>query len=238
VAGETVNALLVIADIGGYTRFMNLHRMSLAHAQENTLRLLDAVIDAAPDLELSGLEGDAAFLYATEPTAEELTRSLAGVTQAMHAAFHAEQGKMDSLSVCRCDACHQTGRLNVKVVAHYGEVVVTPRRGGTTLAGVDVILVHRMLKNSVPVEEYVLMTDAVRAFAGPPFSELATPIDEELEGLGSHQLFYVDMAAIAQPLAPPAPATWLDRTTYNAAMTARLVPYMVGLKKSEIPVET
>jgi hypothetical protein len=95
-----------------------------------------------------------------------------------------------------------------------------------------------MLKNSVPVEEYVLMTDAVRAFAGPPFSELATPIDEELEGLGSHQLFYVDMAAIAQPLAPPAPATWLDRTTYNAAMTARLVPYMVGLKKSEIPVET
>ena len=35
---------------------------------------------------------------------------------------------MASLSVCRCDACHQTGRLNVKVVAHYGEVVLTPRR--------------------------------------------------------------------------------------------------------------
>ena len=63
---------LMIADIGGYTRFMNLHRMSLAHAQENTLRLLDAVIDAAPGLELSGLEGDAAFLYVTEPTAEEV----------------------------------------------------------------------------------------------------------------------------------------------------------------------
>ena len=158
--------------------------MSLAHAQENTLRLLDAVIDAAPDLELSGLEGDAAFLYATEPTAEEITRSLAALTTAMHAAFHTEQGKMETLSVCRCDACHQTGRLNVKVVAHYGEVVLTPRRGGTTLAGVDVILVHRMLKNSVPVDEYVLMTEAVRKRAGAPFSELANPIDEELEGLG------------------------------------------------------
>jgi D-serine deaminase-like pyridoxal phosphate-dependent protein len=87
----TVNALLLIADIGGYTRFMNLHRMSLAHAQENTLRLLDAVIDAAPELELSGLEGDAAFLYVTEPTAEEVTRSLAAVASAMYTAFHSEQ---------------------------------------------------------------------------------------------------------------------------------------------------
>ena len=42
MSADTVNALLLIADIGGYTRFMNLHRMSLAHAQENTPRLLDA----------------------------------------------------------------------------------------------------------------------------------------------------------------------------------------------------
>jgi Protein of unknown function (DUF2652) len=236
MSAETVNALLVIADIGGYTRFMNLHRMSLAHAQENTLRLLDAIIDAAPDLELSGLEGDAAFLYATEPTAEELTRSLAGVTTAMHAAFHTEQGKMESLSVCRCDACHQTGKLNVKVVAHYGEVVLTPRRGGTTLAGIDVILVHRMLKNSVPIDEYVLMTEAVRTLAGPPFAELATPIDEELEGLGEEHLYYVDMASVAQPVAPSEPATWLERTAYNATMTARILPYVVGLKRSEVEV--
>ena len=55
MADGTTNALLVIADIGGYTRFMTLHRTSLAHAQENTSRLLDAIIDAAPDLELSGL---------------------------------------------------------------------------------------------------------------------------------------------------------------------------------------
>jgi Protein of unknown function (DUF2652) len=237
VADDTVNALLVIADIGGYTRFMNLHRMSLAHAQENTLRLLDAVIDAAPDLELSGLEGDAAFLYATDPTAQELTRSLSALATAMHAAFHTEQGKMESLSVCRCDACHQTGRLNVKVVAHYGEVVLTPRRGGTTLAGVDVILVHRMLKNSVPISEYVLMTEPVHALAGAPFSELSTPIEEELEGLGTERLYYVDMAAVAEPVAAPEPAGWLERTTYNAAMTARLVPYVVGLKKSELSLD-
>ena len=37
-------ALLVIADIGGYTRFMKLHRVSLAHAQTVIAMLLEAVI--------------------------------------------------------------------------------------------------------------------------------------------------------------------------------------------------
>ena len=59
-------------------------------------------------------------------------------------------------------------------------------------------------------------------------SGLATPIDEELEGLGSQHLFSVDLARTAQAVPPPDPATWLERTTYNAAMTARIVPYMVG----------
>ena len=64
-----MRALLLLADIGGYTRFMKLHRMSLAHAQENTDRLLKAVVDAAPRLRLADLEGDAAFLYVAHDVA-------------------------------------------------------------------------------------------------------------------------------------------------------------------------
>jgi len=234
---ETVNALLVIADIGGYTRFMNLHRTSLAHAQENTQILLDAVIDAAPDLELSGLEGDAAFLYATDPTAEEITRSLAGLAGAMHNAFHDKQVWLESLRVCWCDGCKQTGKLTVKIVAHYGEVVLSSTRGHATLAGVDVIVVHRMLKNSVPVDEYVLMTEAVRERAGPPLPELATPIDEELEGLGTERLYYVDMAELVEPAAGPVrEANLLERTAHHATLTARTLPYLVGLKRSQVEV--
>ena len=40
---QTSRALLVIADVGGYTRFMRLHRISIAHAQENVARLLSQV---------------------------------------------------------------------------------------------------------------------------------------------------------------------------------------------------
>ena len=43
-----MRALLLIADIGGYTSFLKLHRMSLAHAQENTDRLLEALTEQAP----------------------------------------------------------------------------------------------------------------------------------------------------------------------------------------------
>jgi Protein of unknown function (DUF2652) len=234
---ETVNALLVIADIGGYTRFMSLHRTSLAHAQENTSRLLDAIIDAAPGLELSGLEGDAAFLYVTDPSAAEITRSLAGLATAMHRAFHHEQAHMETLRVCWCDGCVQTGKLTVKIVAHYGEVVLSATRGHATLAGVDVIFVHRMLKNSVPLDEYVLMSEAVRERAEPGLPGLTTPIDEELEGLGSERLYYLDMSALAEPAGEPEPVNILQRAAFHAGLTARSLPYYVGLKRSEVEVE-
>jgi hypothetical protein len=237
VATETLKALLVIADIGGYTRFMRLHRMSLAHAQENTLSLLDAVIDAAPDLELCELEGDAAFLYAIDPSAQEIARSLAGLATAMHRAFHSEQARLEALRVCRCDACSQTGSLSVKIVAHYGEVVRTETRGRTTLAGVDVILVHRMLKNSVPLSEYVLMTEALREHCDPGLFERATPLTEDLEGLGTEQLCYVDIAEIAAPPGPAPAASWLERTVHTALLDARTLPYLLGLKQSRVRLQ-
>ena len=236
MSAETVDALLLIADIGGYTRFMNLHRTSLAHAQENTSRLLDAIIDSAPDLELSALEGDAAFLYATQTSAEQIIRSLAGLASAMHLAFHDEQQRLEVLRICWCDGCKQTGKLTVKIVAHFGEAVVSTIRGRSTLAGVDVIVVHRMLKNSVPLSEYVLMTDPVLERVGAPLRELASPIDEELEGLGSQRLSYVDMAELAGPEPPPPSVSLFERAANHASLTARTFPYLVGLKHSAVEV--
>jgi hypothetical protein len=217
---------------------LKLHRTSLAHAQENTSRLLDAIIDSAPDLELSGLEGDAAFLYATHPSADEITRSLAGLASAMHRAFHDEQHRLEVLRICWCDGCKQTGKLTVKVVAHFGEVVLSTIRGRSTLAGVDVILVHRMLKNSVPLSEYVLMTDTVLERVGAPIAELTSSIDEELEGLDSQRLHYVDMAEIAGPETEPPSVSLFEKAANHASLTARTVPYLVGLKHSEVEVES
>jgi hypothetical protein len=82
-------ALLLIADISGYTEYMRTHRMSLAHAEVNTARLLEAVIDAAREFELIEIEGDAAFLSRNADTLDG-GGPVAAVTQAaagMHRAF-------------------------------------------------------------------------------------------------------------------------------------------------------
>jgi hypothetical protein len=228
---ETHRALLVIGDIGGYTRFMRLHRLSLAHAQENTARLLEAMIDAVPRLELVEIEGDAAFLYVPEPEDEEVAASIAAVGAAIYRAFHAEQGRISELTLCPCDACHQVGQLTVKVVAHLGEVVEQKVRDRTTVAGPDVILVHRMLKNSVPIKEYVLVTGPVLERCDPDLRKAATAIEEELEGLGVEELYFVDMAQISAEPPPPPTKSVVRRLSLTGGQVVRAVPYLAGLKR-------
>jgi Protein of unknown function (DUF2652) len=211
---------------------MRLHRLSIAHAQENTGRLLEALIDSVPRLELSGLEGDAAFLYVAEPEDEEVTRSILEVAATMHTAFHAEQHHMVAMSLCGCEACRQVGRLRVKIVAHLGEAETHTLRGHTTLAGVDVILVHRMLKNSVPVPEYVLMTEAVFRRCESELATQAVALEEGFEGLGVQRLHYVDISQIAaeQPESPG--ASWPERLGYTTSLVVRTLPAVVGLKRA------
>src|SRR2546422_6424550 len=103
--------LLLIADIAGYTRFMEFHRTDLAHAQDVVARLLEAMIDATSALDLVEVEGDAAFMYRPLPggTGPELVESALGQSVAMHGAFHALQQKIACLNNCPCQGCAQVG---------------------------------------------------------------------------------------------------------------------------------
>ncbi len=67
--------------------------MSLAHAEVNTGRLLERVIDAVPGLELIEIEGDAAFLYRQVGAGErvDLVAEVERLSLAMHRAFHRER---------------------------------------------------------------------------------------------------------------------------------------------------
>src|SRR6188508_96960 len=86
-------SLLLIADIGGYTDYMLTHRMSLAHAEVNTARLLEKVIDAAPGFDLIEIEGDAAFLCrpADGVDGDRAVHEVLRAAAAMHRAFHLER---------------------------------------------------------------------------------------------------------------------------------------------------
>lgn len=225
--------LLLIADIGGYTRFMNLHRLSLAHAQEVVARLLSAVIAAAEGaFDVAKLEGDAVFLYARVPASREpdVVRFAHSVRE-IRQAFLSELQDMSINRVCTCDGCVQADQLKLKFVSHLGEAAFQKVRNFVELAGVDVILVHRMLKNSVPVGEYVLMTDPVQQRLAPALRELTKQIHEEFEGLGATSTHYIDLNDMALVTLPELkPSRW-HKFKQWLRNNVGAVPYLIGLKK-------
>jgi len=222
--------LLVIADIGGYTRFMKVHRINLAHAQHIVAQLLEAVIDGAgKKLKLAKLEGDAAFFYASGPVDPKET---ARVFVAIRKAFLDRRDEMSVNRLCSCDGCTQAGDLKLKFVAHVGEVAFQKVKRFTELAGVDVILVHRLLKNSVPVSEYVLMSDALHAELAPSLGSEASQLDEDLEGIGPQRTFYVELDALAGPHEVTATPSFLGKFLGWLRMTFKTLPYLIGAKKS------
>src|SRR5215218_10405970 len=142
----TQRALLLMADIGGYTEYMQFHRSILGHAEAATSRMLDKVVDAARDFDLIEIEGDAAFL-SRDAEGLDAPATLSAITQAavgMHRAFHAER-QLVELNMCPCVSCTQTSSLKLKFVAHVGEVATQTIKRRRKLVGMDVIYVHRLL---------------------------------------------------------------------------------------------
>jgi Protein of unknown function (DUF2652) len=227
------STLLLIADIAGYTRFMKFHYMSLVHAQEIIAKLLEAVIDAAaPALRLAKLEGDAAFFYLPGAADGKFDPALvAARTAAIYRAFHARAADLKMNTLCPCDGCQQAGELKIKLVGHVGAVAVQKVKQMTELAGLDVILVHRMLKNDVPVPEYLLMTRPVYEMLEPTLRERASPLDVQLDDLGNADAYYLDLHECmeAMPATPALP--WSARLARHMGLVYRSMPYVLGWKK-------
>jgi hypothetical protein len=228
--------LLVLADIGGYTRFMNLHRTSLAHAEATTAKLLKRIVDAARGFDLVEIEGDAAFLSrrTDEPDAVAATTQVA---VAMHRAFHAERQRV-ATNMCPCQGCELAADLTLKFVAHVGEVAEQTIKRRRKLVGIDVIFVHRLLKNSVPVPEYVLMSEPLyRSGEAALTDDQVREVSEDLEGIGPVRTYFVEVESLAGSLPPlPGPSP-LSRVGATVGMLARGVPYRLGLKRRRRELE-
>lgn len=220
-------AVLLIADIGGYTQYMAWNRTHLAHAQQTVAQLLESVIDAGKGLKLAKLEGDAAFFWAPDGNANAL---VCDRLWRMHESFLARRQRIKADIACECASCAQLDSLSLKFVAHEGEVAEQKVKRHVELAGVDVILVHRMLKNQVPVAEYVLMTDPVAACLDESMRGLSMPLTHDFEGIGETSTHYIDLAASEAPPAPPQRG-FFGRLGKTAKFELSTVPFLLGLKK-------
>ncbi len=230
---ETRRALLLIADIGGYTEYMQFHRTLLGHAEAATTRLLEKVVDAARDFDLIEIEGDAAFLSRDADTLDG-GATLAALTEAvvaMHRAFHMER-RLVELNLCPCESCTQTSDLKLKFVAHVGEVATQTIKRRRNLIGMDVIFVHRLLKNPVQVPEYVLLSeDLYRSGGTSPPAHPMHEISQDLEGIGPVRTYFVEVEDLAGPLAPVPDPSWLRRFGATVGIVGRGLPYLRRLRR-------
>ncbi|MSP97218.1 MAG: DUF2652 domain-containing protein [Betaproteobacteria bacterium] len=185
---ELKNVALVIIDISGYTRFIKYHKTSLIHAHEIISQLLESVIDnALHPLTLNKLEGDAALLYAElgndEPRA---VRDIFGQARGFFDAFHAKARELSgSRSNCPCEACQRIRDLRLKAILHRGQIAFRKIRQFDEMAGEDVILVHRLLKNTIAANQYMLLTEPFHRLLGEMTGGTAEIHEQTYDGMGS-----------------------------------------------------
>ena len=231
---ETRRELLLIADIGGYTSYMQAHRSMLGHAEAATTRLLEQVIGAARGFDLIEIEGDAAFLSRNADGLDD-DAALAAVDEAavaMHRAFHVER-RLVERNLCPCKSCKQTSELKLKFVAHVGEVATQTIERRRKLVGMDVIFVHRLLKNPVPGPEYVLHSEDLHqgGSATAPDRD-GHEITMDLEGIGPVRAYFVEVSQLAGPV-PPVPApSGPQRLGVTLGMVGRGLPYALRVKRA------
>jgi len=187
---------LLLADISGYTAFLT--GTELDHATGVIDDLTSCIVEhLPPPLRLVKLEGDAVFTYAPHDVFSNAERALELIEQC-YIAFCDRISDVIRQTTCTCAACANVGMLDLKFVAHFGEFVVQHRPGGDDLAGGDVIVVHRLLKNRISEElglpAYALLTDAfvARMQPRPQFPEH----HETYDGIGSVSGLVEDLAAV------------------------------------------
>lgn len=175
--GEAVerDMILLLADVSGYTRYMVENRTAALHSQGIITELLDAVLRQVEiPLEVSKLEGDAVFMFAERQELADWQAIGLGVGARLNgfvAAFDAKLGELVGSMACSCTACRNLDKLRLKVVAHAGRAVRHSLGRFEELTGVDVIIAHRLLKNSVPGNSYLLLTEPAFALLSPEHPE-------------------------------------------------------------------
>ena len=151
-------SLLFLPDISGYTKF--IQTTEVEHSQHVISELLEILIAAnTENLHLAEIEGDALFFYKDGeiPSQERLLAQI----ETMFTAFHSHLKLLEEHRICPCNACATAPNLELKIIAHAGELQHIEVQGNRKPFGQQVIEAHRLLKNSVDSSNYVLISSAL-----------------------------------------------------------------------------
>lgn len=227
---EPETGVLLIADISGYTGY--LAGAEEGHGAAVATDLLTRVVDALTHLfRVNKIEGDAVFAYGRRKmTGPDLTDLL----DAVYRAFRTRLISVHEATRCSCAACGLMPALDLKLIAHHGSFTRHRIAGREELSGRDVILAHRLLKNTVGgkgvTAGYALLTAACVDHLGlDPDGEGFTPHIEDYEHFGPVVVWLSDLDARFQrrPAWMPATPPLTEESAWFAAEPAELWPHLV-----------
>jgi class 3 adenylate cyclase len=208
-------ALLIIADISGYTRYMTANAKTLAHSQTLITELVESIIhQVEAPLEVAKLEGDAIFLFCRKPQDakrwEEIRADISRKLLEFFQRFREKLAQLGRSNTCTCHACTHLEKLRLKIIVHSGTVLFHRVLQFNELAGTDVIIVHRLLKNSVQAKHYLLITEAARRELVFPETISFKAGSEKYEDIGTIRTGFHDFDCNTQ-----APTTTTTTTRNN-----------------------
>ena len=216
---ESHTGPILIADITGYSRFLN--ESELIHAEQTLSALLELLVQQTrPPLVVSKLEGDAVFSYGLSAIGLQGQAFVESI-EACYIEFRRALELMVLNTTCPCNACANISSLDLKFFVHYGEFVVAEIAGRSELQGRDVNVLHRILKNDVTsdtgIGAYAMFTqEAVDALDLEPLTQ----------GMTQHRGTYHDVGDVT---------AWVEDLTpvWEHAKTDRAV----ALSDDEVLIE-
>jgi len=178
---------IVLGDVSGYGEF--IATTELDHSREILAELLSTLCERAPGaLSIAQLEGDAVFWLCVDDAPD-----LIDILSEKFVEYHKRLRFMRLATTCTCRACAALGALTLKFIVHHGSWVRQRVAGNDHFVGDDLVLAHRLLKNSVPSREYILLSEAALRTLN---LEGMSPHEESVDHHGVVRCAYIDLSAL------------------------------------------
>ncbi len=191
--------LIYIPDISGFTEFVNT--TAIEHSQHIISELLEIIINANKlNFTISEIEGDAVLFYKKDnlPNVVDIIEQ----SKEMFLLFHRHLYEIERTNVCQCGACKTVSSLSLKFITHLGDIKEVRVKQFNKLIGSDLILAHRLLKNSIESNEYLLLSDKYyESFSSPiEFDDwiLIESSSEEIDKFGVVSTKYINFKPLLE----------------------------------------
>lgn len=151
--------LLCIPDISGFTEFMSGTDFDLSSRVIPTL-LNNIIYSNKIGLKVSEIEGDAVLFFKTGKMPS--IRKLIEQCENFYLEFYRQLETLKNQFKDEKDAPKIPKVLGLKIILHYGEEVTSTKVGNRIkLFGEDLIVAHRLLKNKIRMDEYILISEGL-----------------------------------------------------------------------------